>query len=47
MAARRALTPQERKDIMELVNNYCDRTAISDSQLAKNAGVDQPMVHHL
>jgi hypothetical protein len=46
MTARQALTPEERNDITRLVNEYCARTLISDSQLAKNAGVDQPMVHH-
>lgn len=46
MSNRLALTPHEQHDITTLVNNYCDRTAVSDSQLAKNAGVDQPMIHH-
>jgi hypothetical protein len=46
MTARQALDPEERQDIMELVNEYSNRTGISDSQLAKNAGVDQPMIHH-
>ena len=47
MAHRPPLTAEERHDIIALVNDFLAKTGISDSQLAKDAGVDQPMIHNL